>query len=189
MLDEMLRKEQLNTSSVQSIFLDLYQQNNVDIGDITILAGTRGIHIVPPKWCTPKRMDTLDCSDCSNNEPATTEISKLACLPLFLAAITLLVYHDTGSAITLHSTSYREQQPHQVQKMITKVGTRKVNFRGIMGRPTMRTADVYKWELGWKQHQLDVQIISVEIPDSMINIRGYVGGQGHYLCTVLGALL
>ena len=153
----------------------MYQQHVVDICDIAIVAGAREVHIVPPKWCTLKSNNTLDLSECHYVEPHGTEIGKLACLPLFLATIKLLIYHDTGSSITLHAASYRERQPQATQRMITKVGTGNASFRGIMRRQTSLMADVYKWELGWRQQNSSVHIISVEIPDSLIN-PGHVSG-------------
>ena len=46
-----------------------------------------------------------------------------------------------------------------------------------MGRQTALMAKVYRWEFGWDTNDDTVIVISVEIPDDVINIRGMLLGR------------
>ena len=51
--DEMLAKYILCLEQVRSTLVQLYQQGVISLDEIAVVAGNRGVHIVPPTWCKP----------------------------------------------------------------------------------------------------------------------------------------
>ena len=114
---------------------------------------------------------------CNFIEPQSSKLRSLACLPLFLNGLRTLPYHDTGSSITLHSRSFRTQLPEKCKTKYSMVGKRMIKFKGIMGKQNALMAKVYRWEFGWNNSDDTVIVLSVEIPDDVINIRGMLLGR------------
>ena len=118
MLDRLLQSNALNKANANDTFLDLYKQGIMNLGQIAFIAIS----------------NSPDTTECFYNKMAESRLKTLACLPLYLYNIAVQAYHDTGSAITLHAARLRKELPNNTTTRVTKVGSRRINFRGILGR-------------------------------------------------------
>ena len=67
--------------------------------------------------------------------------------------------------------------PPQSTTRVTKVGSRRINFRGILGRQTTLIADIYRWQFGWTTADKSIIVYSAEIPDDRLSIDGMLLGR------------
>ena len=151
LLDQLLQGNGLDRGGMKTIFLDLYEQKVMEFENIATISGSRGIHIVPPKWCKPIHQESPEYDQCYIIQQNINRLKRLACLPLCLEGLRMLVHYDTGSALTLHAKSYRTDLPQFYQIRVIKVCCKEVSFSGILGRQTSLIADVYRWEFGWSE--------------------------------------
>ena len=74
---------------------------------------------------------------CNFSEAQADKIRSLSCLPLYVAGLKTLPYHDTGSSITLHSHCFITNLPEKCKSTYSMTRKRLLKFKGITGRRMM----------------------------------------------------
>ena len=77
LFDDIIAKKVICTEKVQSVLLHLYGKGIISLQEIAIIAGERGLRIVPSTWCKPIRMDTPDTEQCNMAKYAEDRIKTL----------------------------------------------------------------------------------------------------------------
>ena len=177
MFHKLLQNGAIDSDASDNLFVDLYKRGICHYDQLGMISGQRGLHVVPPLWLDYDVEQPLTPDSTCQYLRSEDYLKDLACLPLFMGILSILAYHDTGSPLTLHTKSFRENLSGELKSGVTKIATRYTRFMGINGKQSNVLTDIYRWDLGWKADQNEFSIISTEIPDELLNIKGMLLGR------------